>query len=81
MADEAAIIEALTGIFRDVFLRDDMVLSPGMSAATVAEWDSFKQIEIMISVEERFGIRLNTREIDALRCVGDLVGLVKGKAS
>jgi acyl carrier protein len=81
MSDGAAINEALTAIFRDVFLREDMVLSPEMSAATVEGWDSFKQIEIMISVEERFGILLNTREIDSLRCVGDLMALVKAKAA
>ena len=52
-------------------MRNDMVLTPTLSARDVPGWDSFKQIEIMVSTEERFGIKLNTREIDGLKCVGD----------
>jgi len=75
------IITALTEIFHDVFLRDDLTLTPTLSAKDVEGWDSFKQIEIMVSVEERFGIKLNTREIDALRNVGDLADVIAKKAT
>jgi acyl carrier protein len=77
--DQAPIYEALTEIFNDVFMRDDMILTPGLSAKDVPGWDSFKQIEIIISVEERFGIKLNTREIDTLKNVGDLANVIAGK--
>ena len=79
MMDESAIYTELTEIFRDVFMRDDMEISPGLSSADVEGWDSFKQIEIMVSVEERFGIKLNTREIDRLKTVGDLVAVIGSK--
>jgi acyl carrier protein len=74
-----AIYVALTEIFNDVFMRSDMVLTPALSAKDVSGWDSFKQIEIMVSVEERFGIKLNTREIDALKSVGDLADVIARK--
>ncbi len=80
MTDQAKIYEALTEIFNDVFMRDDMKLTPELSARDVEGWDSFKQIEIMVSVEERFGIKLNTREIDGLKNVGDLAEVVSKKA-
>jgi acyl carrier protein len=76
---QADIYEALTEIFNDVFMRDDMALTPALSAKDVQGWDSFKQIEIIISVEERFGIKLNTREIDSLKNVGDLANVIAGK--
>ncbi len=79
MTDTAKIYEALTEIFNDVFMKDDMKLTPEMSAKDVAGWDSFKQIEIMVSIEERFGIKLNTREIDALKNVGDLADVIAHK--
>ena len=44
-------------------------------------WDSFKQIEIIMATEERFGIQMNTREIDSLRNVGDLVRVVSSKTN
>jgi acyl carrier protein len=78
---QEAIYAALTEIFNDVFMRDDMQLTPPLSARDVPGWDSFKQIEIMVSVEERFNIKLNTREIDSLKCVGDLAEVISRKAS
>jgi acyl carrier protein len=76
---EPQIYEALTTIFRDVFLRDDIALSAGLSAKDVPDWDSFKQIEIIIAVESQFDIKFGTREMDALNNVGDLVRLIADK--
>jgi acyl carrier protein len=81
MTDQATIYAVLTEIFNDVFMVDDMKLTPELSAKDVAGWDSFKQIEIMVSVEERFGVKLNTREIDSLRNVGDLVAVIARKTA
>lgn len=78
MTDTAEIYAALTEIFNDVFMKD-MALMPELSAKDVPGWDSFKQIEIMVSIEERFGIKLNTREIDALKNVGDLADVIARK--
>jgi acyl carrier protein len=79
MMTEAEIYAALTPIFHDVFLRDDLVLTPTLSANDVPGWDSFKQIEILIATEQHFGIKLSTREVDRLTNVGDLVSLVARK--
>jgi acyl carrier protein len=76
---EAEIYAALTIIFNDVFLRDDLVLTPTLSADDVPGWDSFKQIEILIASEQQFGIKLSTREIDGLTNVGDLVSAVAAR--
>lgn len=77
---EPEIYEALTTIFHDVFLRDDLALSPELSAKDVPDWDSFKQIEIIIAVEEHFSIKFRTREMDSLNNVGDLVHLIASKS-
>jgi acyl carrier protein len=76
---EQEIYETLTTIFRDVFLRDDLVLSPELSARDIAGWDSFKHIEIIIAVQEHYGITFRTRELDSLNNVGDLVRLIVSK--
>ncbi len=77
--DQDRIYAELTEIFNEVFMLDDMKLTPQLSAKDVAGWDSFKQIEIMVSVEERFNIKLNTREIDSLKNVGDLAEVIARK--
>jgi acyl carrier protein len=78
---EADIYAGLTEIFQDVFLRDDIVLSPDLSADDVEGWDSFKQIEIIMATEERFGVKFRTRELDGLGNVGDLARLVGEKSA
>ena len=80
MAAAAEIYKGLSEIFSDVFLRDDLVLTPALSAKDVRGWDSFKQIEIIMAAEERWAIKFNTRELDSLRSVGDLVTLIEAKA-
>lgn len=78
---EADIYAALTEIFRDVFLRDELELRPELSAKDVPGWDSFKQIDIILAVEEKYQIKLNTRELDSLHNVGDLVRVIADKAA
>jgi acyl carrier protein len=78
--DQARIYERLTQIFHDVFMRDDIVLKPELSAADVEGWDSFKMIEIILSTEEQFGCKIRSRELDELQNVGDLVRLIESRA-
>lgn len=76
---EAEIYAGLTEIFNEIFLRDDIVLHAGTTASDIEGWDSFKQVEIIITVEERFSCKFHTREIDGLGNVGDLVRVVLSK--
>jgi acyl carrier protein len=80
MPTEADVYNALTEIFHDVFMCDDMTLKQELSAKDVEGWDSFKQIEIIMATEERFAIKMTTREMDNLQNVGDLVKVILGKA-
>ena len=79
--DTNAIYSALETLFRDVFLRDDIVLTPTLSARDVPGWDSMKQIEIVIAAEQRFGVKFTTRELDSMQSVGDLVATIARKAA
>jgi len=76
---EHELYDSLTALFSEIFLRDDIALAATTTAADIDGWDSFKQIEIVMAVEERFGIRLLTREIDSLKQVGDLVAAINSK--
>ena len=79
MATEAEIYTDLKEIFADVFMRDDIALTPALTAKDVKGWDSFKQIEIIMATEEKFGMKFTTRELDSLQNVGDLARVVAGK--
>jgi acyl carrier protein len=81
MPSEADIYTALTETFHDIFMRDDIVLTSTLTAKQVQGWDSFKQIEIIMASEERWNIKFNTRELDSLLSVGDLVAMIARKTA
>jgi acyl carrier protein len=66
----------LTEIFHEVFERDDIVLTPGLRCADIKGWDSFRLVQIVISAQETFAVKLTPDEIDSIRQVGDLARLV-----
>jgi acyl carrier protein len=76
---ESEIYEQLTAIFREIFMREDLSLHSELTAKDVPGWDSFKQIEIIMAVEEKYGIKFRTREVDGLNDVGALVRIVEEK--
>jgi acyl carrier protein len=71
--------DRLTGIFREIFASPDLVLHPQLSAIDVPEWDSFNHINLVITIEAEFDVRLTTNEIGDMRNVGDLISSLKGK--
>jgi acyl carrier protein len=77
--NEAEIYEGLTQLFRDLFSNDAIVLTPGTTAADIDGWDSFNHLSVIVAVETQFGIKMTTREIDELKNVGDIVGLILRK--
>ncbi|WP_255468762.1 acyl carrier protein [Reyranella sp. CPCC 100927] len=81
MISDREIYEGLAEIFADVFMRDDIPLSAALSAADVADWDSFKQIEIVMATEERFGVKFTSAELDNMRQLGDLVRIVAARGT
>lgn len=73
---EPEIYAFLHETFADLFMRDDITLTAATAAADVEGWDSFKQIEIIMACEEKFGFKFRTQDLDSMQSVGDLVRLI-----
>ena len=78
--DQSEVFAFLGTVFHDVFGRDDIPIHAGLTAKDVVGWDSFKQVEITLALEEKYGIRIRTRELNNVANVGDLASLVVQKA-
>jgi acyl carrier protein len=76
---ELEIYKALMDVFREVFEDDHLVLRPKIALRDIPGYDSAKRITIILSVEERFGFQMNSREIDQIYLICDLAGLIKAK--
>lgn len=79
--DKAQALQGLTAVFRQVFDDPVLVLRDDMSAADVKGWDSLNHIDLIVAVERQFKIRFTTREVTALKTVGDLADLTARKVS
>jgi acyl carrier protein len=79
--DRIAILAGLTGMFREIFDDETLVLSPTTSAATVPGWDSMNHITIVVETERRFGVKFQTSEIETLRNVGEFITLIAKKTA
>ena len=76
---DVEILTQLGGIFRQIFDEDGIVLTMDTTASDIKEWDSFNHINLTVAVEEHFGIKFKTAEIESLRNVGDFVRLIQTK--
>ncbi len=47
------------------------------SVENLASWDSIKQVDVILAVEEALGSGLTTSEIDHLRSIRDIVELFR----
>jgi acyl carrier protein len=71
------ISDRLTEVFRITFGDETLVLDPAMTADDVAGWDSVSHITLIYAIEDEFGIKFSTRDLEGLTCVGDLIETVR----
>jgi acyl carrier protein len=76
---EAEIYSELTDLFQELFGDDDIVVGPETTAQDIDGWDSFNHLNVIAGVEQRFGIKMQTKEIEGLTNVGDIAKLVIAK--
>ena len=69
--------DRLTEVFRTTFGDEALVLDPAMTADDVAGWDSVTHITLIYAIEDEFGIKFSTRDLEGLTCVGDLIETVR----
>jgi acyl carrier protein len=73
------VYQTLTTLFQDVFDDDEVTIADETTANDVEGWDSLTHVNLMISIEQRFGIKFKTSEMAHLTNVGELVNLITEK--
>ena len=73
--------ERLTDIFRTLFNNPDLVLHDELVATDVPGWDSFNHVNLMITVEQEFGVKFTSDEVAKMQNVADLKNLLGQKLS
>ena len=77
--DETAILDRLVEVFRETLDDPEIELNRETTAEDVEDWDSVSNIQLMVAVEQAFGLKLRTGEIAGLRNVGELADVIAGR--
>ena len=73
----AEVMERLTGVFRDVFDDDSIVITDQTTANDIEEWDSLEHINLIDAVEQEF----HMQEVSGMKNVGEMADIVANRAT
>ena len=71
--------DKLSDIFKVLFNRPDLELNDNLTAKDVPGWDSFNHVNLIINIEEEFGVQFTNDEVGGMQNVGNLKTLLASK--
>ncbi|WP_454043016.1 acyl carrier protein [Cellulosimicrobium sp. Marseille-Q8652] len=72
---EAGVVEVL----REVFAQPDLEVAPSTTAGDVDGWDSLAHLNVLFSLESRFGVQFTDAEMGSIQDVGELTESIRAK--
>ena len=75
--EEKEIYEALDEVFEEVFDDDSIHVKPETTADDIEDWDSLEHINLVVAIENRFGIKFKMNEVTSMKNVGEMVEIIK----
>ena len=76
---EEEVYERLNNVFRDVFDDDEIVVNAETTANDIEDWDSLEHINLVVAVEQEFGIKFNMNEVTTMKNVGEMVDIIMSR--
>jgi len=70
------VFNALNEVFRDNFDDESITLTEKTVADDIEEWDSLEHINLIIAIEERFGMKFTMKEVTGMKNVGEMVDII-----
>jgi acyl carrier protein len=71
--------DEVQGIASDIFGVAVAKLTADSSPDTVDTWDSVQHLNLVLALEERFGLQLSPEEIDQMKTLGTTAALIQTK--
>lgn len=66
----------LRRIFREIFDDPSLEISSEFSQENCSEWDSVASVQLVLAVEQEFGMRFSTESVAGIKSVADLQRLL-----
>ena len=75
----AAVFEQIRAMASDLFGVPVEQITAASSPQTLENWDSIQHLNLVLAVEEKFGVQLSPEEIEEMKNVGETAKLVESK--
>lgn len=75
----AQIFDRVRGIAADVLQVDGAGLTAQSSPESVETWDSVQHLNLILALEEQFGLQFEPEEMDRMKTIGQIAGVVAAK--
>ena len=72
----AEVYERLNGVFQDVFDDETITVNDGTTSEDIEDWDSLEHINLVVAVENEFGVHFNMGEVNKMKNVGEMVDII-----
>ena len=70
------VFERLNTVFQDVFDDESIIVYDETTSADIEDWDSFEHINLMVAVEDEFGITIPMGKTLTMKNVGEMVDII-----
>lgn len=67
----------ITNTIIEIFDNDNILISESTIFNEIEGWDSFKKVELILSLESKWRIRMSPSQIDRIESVQDLLNIKK----
>ena len=70
------IFNGLDEVFQDVFDDESIHVTDETTADDIEDWDSLEHINLVVAIENKFGIKFNMNEVTSFKNVGEMVDII-----
>jgi len=65
-----------TGVFRDVFDDERIVLTDSTTAEDIEDWDSLSHITLICEIEDAFDCKFSMKDVTSMKNVGEMLDIL-----
>ena len=73
---ESAVATSIQAILLDLCGTTHPDWGPDTRFDALPDWDSFRQVEVIVATEEAWGVTIHTGDFDGIATIGDLIAAI-----
>ena len=74
--DRQTIFDRLNKVFQTIFDDENIVVNEETTSDDIEDWDSLEHINLIVAIEQEFGIKFSMGEVTSMKNVGDMVNII-----